>query len=130
MPFDWREFLIFAHGLRNESSEAVLRVCLGRMYYYVYNHGLTNARKLNFTEKMPSLHSKLWTWCQNQNDPDIKKIGVTGRRMHSLRIDADYKDSSIPNLAKEVEIQLQRAQMFEALVAKVTKTSPPPPLMT
>jgi len=125
MPFDWREFLIVAHGLRNDTGEGVQRTCLGRVYYYVYNLGLTKARALNFTEKQPGLHRKLWDWCQRQTDPTIKQMGVYGLRMHSLRISADYYDTPIPNLALEVKRQLVRAQQFEALVAKSNGQPPP-----
>lgn len=125
MPFDWREFLIFAHGLRNDTGEGVQRTCLGRTYYYVYHLGLTKARALNFTDKLPGLHKKLWNWCSRQRDPIIKQMGIYGLRMHSLRISADYDDTPIPNLANEVKKQLTRAQGFEVLVAKSNGQTPP-----
>jgi hypothetical protein len=128
MPFDWREFLIFAHGLRNDNSERVQRTCLGRTYYYVYNLGLTKARAINFTGKVPGLHRKLWDWCQKHTDPTIKQMGVYGLRLHSLRIDADYNDAAIPNLAREVKTQIARAQAFEGLVAQSNGQPPPSPL--
>lgn len=125
MPFDWREFLIVAHGLRNGTGEGVQRTCLGRAYYYVYNLGLAKARATNFTGQMPGLHKKLWDWCQKQKDPTIKRMGVYGLRMHSLRIDADYNDTPIANLAGAVKTQFSRAQMFEALAAQSNGQSPP-----
>ena len=128
MPFDWREFLIVAHELRNETREGVQRTCLVRLYYYVYNLGLSKARALAFTGKPPGLHKKLWDWCQKHTDPDIRQMGVDGSRMHSLRISADYYDRPIHNLAFEVKRQLDRAQQFEALVAKSNGQPPPPSL--
>jgi hypothetical protein len=128
MPFDWRDFLIVAHELRNDPREGVQRMCLGRAYYYIYNLGLNAARGLAFTGKPPSLHKKLWDWCQQHSDTTIKQIGVLGLRMHSLRIDADYKDTPIPNLFGEVKTQLSRAQAFERLVAQ-SKGQPPPPVL-
>jgi hypothetical protein len=128
MPFDWREFLIVAHSLRNEPSEGARRTCLGRTYYYVYNLGLARARSLNFREGPPGVHKKLWDWCQKHADLDIKRMGVFGLRMHSLRIDADYKDTLIPNLARADTTQLSRAQTFEGLVAQSTGQAPPPAL--
>jgi hypothetical protein len=92
MPFDWREFLVVAHGLRNDPKEGVQRTCLGRAYYYIYNLGLAKARTLSFSDTPPGLHRKLWGWCQRQADPTIKEMGVYGLRMHALRIDADYDD--------------------------------------
>lgn len=129
MPFDWRGFLIVAHGLRNDPSEGVQRTCLGRAYYYVYNVSLANARAMRFTGKMPSLHQQLWNWCQKHADPNIKQIGVNGLRMHALRIDADYKESPIPNLAREVTIQLSRAQAIESLIARINGQTPPTALI-
>jgi hypothetical protein len=127
MPFDWREFLIVAHGLRNDPKEAAQRTCLGRAYYYVFNLGLTNARTLSFKEGMPSLHRKLWDWCQQHKNPMVKQMGICGSRMHSFRIDADYNDP-VSNLAGKVKTQLSRAQEFETLVARSNGTTPPAPL--
>jgi hypothetical protein len=107
MPFDWREFLIFAHNLRNDTSEAVQRTCLGRTYYYVYNLGLGRARTLGFREMQPSLHRKLWDWCQRQPDAVFRQMGVYGLRMHSLRLDADYKDLPIRNLRRSQDTDSQ-----------------------
>lgn len=128
MPFDWREFLIVAHGLRNDPGEGVQRTCLGRTYYYVYNLGLTKARALSFQGRPPGLHKQLWDWCQRQTDPNIKRIGVYGLRMYSLRISADYYAAPIPNLALEVKTQMSRAQAFEGFVARIEGKAPPPVL--
>jgi hypothetical protein len=125
MPFDWRDFLIIAHELRNDPREGAQRTCVGRTYYYVYNLGLTKARALTFTEKPPGLHKKLWDWCQRHTDTTIKRMGIYGLRMHSLRLDADYKDAPMPNLAGEVKTQLSRAQAFEGLVAQSNGQTPP-----
>ena len=125
MPFDWREFLIVAHELRNDPREGVQGTCLGRSYYYVYNLSLTQARSMRFTGKPPGLHRQLWDWCQKHADPNIKQIGVDGLRMHSLRIDADYQATPIRNLATEVRRQLSRAQSIEALIALGGGQTPP-----
>jgi hypothetical protein len=125
MPFDWREFLIVAHQLRNDTGEGAQRTCLSRTYYYVFNLGLTKARALNFSGKLPGLHKKLWNWCQNQTDTAIKQLGLDGLRMYSLRIHADYEGTPIPNLAVQVKTQLSRAQKFESLVAQSDGQAPP-----
>ena len=124
MPFDWRELLIVAHELRNDSREGAQRTCVGRSYYYVYNLGLKKARKMRFTGQMPGLHKQLWNWCQKQADRDIKTMGTIGSRMHSRRIDADYSDP-VPNLANAVERQLNAARDFEVLVASNDGQAPP-----
>jgi len=69
MPFDWRDFLIVAHELRNDPREGVQRTCLGRTYYYVFNLGLMKARTSRFSGKLPGLYRQLWDWCQKQTDP-------------------------------------------------------------
>jgi hypothetical protein len=125
MPFDWREFLIVAHRLRNDPSEGIQRTCLGRAYYYIFNLGLTKARALNFLDRGPGRHKQLWDWCQKHKDRTIRQMGVDGSRMYALRIDADYKDTPIPNLAGEVRKQLSRAQRFEGLVAQSNGQAPP-----
>ena len=129
MPFDWREFLIVAHALRNDPSEGVRRTCPGRVYYYVYNVSLANARAMGITGKIPGLRKQLWDWCQKHKNLNIKQIGLDGLRMHSLRIDADYKDSPIPNLAREVTTQLSRAQDIEGLLALSNGQTPPTALI-
>ena len=58
MPFDWRDFLVIAYELRNDSREGVQRTCLGRTYYYIYNLGLSKAQTLTFSQKPPGLHKK------------------------------------------------------------------------
>ncbi len=131
MPFDWRDFLLIAHELRNDSREGVQRTCLGRTYYYVYNLGLVKAKSLNFTyqkAKGGGSHKQLWDWCQKQSDPTIKQIGNLGNSIFSNRIRADYYDTLIPNLAGEVIKQLVKARDFEVLVAKSNGQQPPSPL--
>ena len=76
MPFDWREFLIIAHELRNDEREGARRTCLGRAYYYVYNLGLKAARQRHWPEPNFSLHRALWDWCQKQSDTNIKMLGI------------------------------------------------------
>lgn len=125
MPFDWREFLIVAHQLRNDTGEGAQRTCLSRTYYYVFNLGLTKARALNFREEPPGVHKKLWDWCQSQTDTAVRRLGLYGLRMHSLRIHADYDGAPIPDLAGQVKKQLSRAQVFERLVAQSNGQVPP-----
>jgi len=48
MPFDWRDFLLFAHELRNESLESKRRTSIRRAYYYIYNVALVEAKKLGY----------------------------------------------------------------------------------
>ena len=128
MPFDWREFLIIAHELHNQTGEGAHRTCLGRAYYYVYNLGLAKASALGFRRNpQSSTHKQLWDWCQKHQDPNIKQMGITGNRMKSSRVEADYHDS-VSNLPSKVRQQLTRAQEFETLVARSNGQPPPPPL--
>ena len=127
MPFDWREFLIIAHELRNDRREGVQRTCLGRAYYYVYNLGLKMARQMNWPEPRRSLHRALWAWCQSQSDANIRRLGIWGTQMYSFRIDSDYKDRPLSD-PQAVEKQLSRARDFEVCVAQQNRQTPPPAL--
>lgn len=86
--------------------------------------GLTNTRALNFNERPPGLHKRLWNWCQRQTDPTIKQTGASGLRMYSLRISDDYDDIPIPIMAGEVKTQLSRARAFKGLVAQSNGQTP------
>ena len=123
MSFDWRDFLIVAHELRNDPREGVQRTSIGRAYYYVYNLGLAKARTLDFRHHGAGMHKQLWRWCESQQDQTIKQMGIKGQRMHSFRIDADYKDATVQPAA--VTTQLKRARDFEILVAKSNEQAPP-----
>lgn len=125
MPFDWREFLIVAHELRNDPREGVRRTCLGRAYYYVYNLGLNIARQKHWPEPKYSLHKMLWDWYQKQSDKNSKQLGILGSRMYSLRIESDYKDHPLSD-PQAVSKQLQRARDFEIVVARSNGQTPPP----
>ena len=124
MPFDWREFLIVAHELRHDQREGVQRTCLGRAYYYVYNLGLKMARQMSWPEPSYGRHSKLWKWCENHSDRNIRRIGELGSRMYAFRIDSDYRDRPLSD-PQAVEKQLSRARDFEARVAQQTNQTPP-----
>jgi hypothetical protein len=127
MPFDWRGFLIVAHGLRNDGSEAIQRTSLGRAYYYVYNLGKAHAALNHFSmiQGRGGMHKQLWDWFQNHSDPTIRQMGIDANRMHSLRISADYKDAPIPSIASEVKRQITKAQAFETLMATKNGRTPP-----
>ena len=125
MQFDWRDFLEVAHDLRNDKRESVQRTSLGRAYYYVYNLGLIKAKTQNFRTGRGGMHKQLWDWYQSQTDPIIRQMGIEANRMHATRISADYKDASIQDIAREVEIQLARARTFETLMAELDGQAPP-----
>jgi hypothetical protein len=128
MPFDWREFLIIAHELRTDQRESAQRTCLGRAYYYVYNLGLEMAQQMRWPKPRRSLHKALWGWCQRHPDENIKQLGNIGSRMHSLRIDSDYKAQPISD-PQAVKKQLERAREFEVLVAQQNGYVPPRALL-
>lgn len=127
MPFDWRNFLVFAHGLRNEGSEAIQRTSLGRAYYYVYNLGKAYAALNHFgmTPGQGGMHRQLWDWYQSHSDSTVRQMGITANRMYALRISADYKDAPIPSIASEVKRQIAKAQEFESLLAAKNGKKPP-----
>ncbi len=57
MAFDWREFFLLAHELRNEPAESKQRTAIGRAYYYAYHAAKVEAKKLGFNEDDPSLRN-------------------------------------------------------------------------
>jgi|ERR1035438_7260009 hypothetical protein len=133
MAFDWREFFLFAHELRNEPEERKQRTAIGRAYYYVYNAAKIEAQKLGFNEKDPSLrrmglHQRLWSWCQNHNNPDIVTLGDSGNTLKARRTSADYYALPSPPALQTVQKQLDETRDFEVLLAQITNTNPPPPL--
>lgn len=131
MAFDWRDFLLFAHELRNETQESKQRTAIGRAYYYVYNVGLTEAKKLGYNPNAPSkvgTHKRLWSWCQAQRNSDIVALGDSGNTLHARRISVDYKSVTQAGLRQDVQKQLDEARDFEILLAQITRQLPPPPL--
>jgi hypothetical protein len=124
MPFDWRDFLIIAHELRQDTRESVQRTCLGRAYYYVYNLGLEMARQMQWPEPRYSLHRALWNWCQSHSDMNIKNLGNLGSRMYSLRIASDYTINRLSD-PQAVPKQPTRARQFEVRVAQQNGQTPP-----
>ena len=131
MPFDWRDFLLFAHELRHETQESKQRTAIGRAYYYVYNVALSEARKLGYNPNAQSsvgLHKKLWSWCQAQPSADIVELGDSGSTLHARRISVDYRLATSLGLRNDVQKQLDEARAFEILLAQICRTIPPPPL--
>lgn len=130
MLFDWRGFLLVAHEQRNDQRESAQRTSLGRAYYYIYNIGLTAAKAQKFT-MVPGkggTHRQLWSWYQNHPDQRMGQLGIEAYRMYSFRIDADYIDAPIPNIASQVMRQISRAQSIERSIALIQGSTPPPTL--
>lgn len=128
MAIDWREFLVIAHGLRLSTDGGSQRTSLGRSYYYIYHLVLAEARARHFTGSVPGLHKKLWDWCQQQANVDIRQLGLLGSRMHSVRLHADYNPADFTSPPREISRQLQRARDCELIVAALTGSTPPNPL--
>ena len=131
MVFDWREFLLFAHELRNEAQESKQRTSVGRAYYYAYNVALAEAKRLGYNPNRPStlgLHKRLWSWCQSHNNADIVALGDSGNTLHLRRIEVDYKVATSASLQQVVQKQLDEARDFELLLAQISNKQAPPPL--
>ena len=128
MPFDWRDFLLFAHELRKEAQESKQRTAIGRAYYYVYNAALIEARKLGYNPNTPS-HKRLWSWYQaHQANADVVALGISGITLQARRTSADYNLASLTSLQQDLQKQLDEAREFEILLAHIANTPPPPPL--
>jgi hypothetical protein len=137
MAFDWRDFFLFAHELRNETEESKQRTSVGRAYYYAYNAALIEAKKLGFNSKSPSprnksagVHQKLWDWCLSQTgNQDLIDLGDSGNTLKGRRTSVDYNRFPSPALSQTlVQQQLDETRSFEVLLAQIANTSPPPPL--
>jgi len=91
MAFDWRDFFLFAHEVRNETDEAKQRTSVGRAYYYAYNAALIEAEKLGFKPKAPlprnknaGVHQRLWDWYLSQTgNQDLIDLGDSGNALKS-----------------------------------------------
>jgi hypothetical protein len=141
MAFDWRDFFLFAHELRNETDESKQRTSVGRAYYYAYNAALIEAQKLGFNPNAPApripgkkpsgVHQKLWDWCMSQTgNQDLINLGDSGNTLKGRRTAADYKIAqTILITTRLVQQQLDETRDFEVLLAQIAKASPPPPLL-
>jgi len=133
MAFDWREFFLLAHELRNEPAESKQRTAIGRAYYYAYHAAKVEAKKLGFNEDDPSLrnmglHQRLWRWCLNHNNPDMVTLGDAGNTLKARRTSVDYNALPSPPSLPTVQKQLDETRDFEVLLAQIMSASPPPPL--
>ena len=140
MAFNWRDFFLFAHEIRNETDESKQRTAIGRAYYYAYNTALIQAQKLGFNPYAPAsgipgkkhagVHQKLWEWCMSQtSNPDLINLGDSGNTLKSRRTAADYKIApTTPITPQLVQQQLGETRDFEVLLAHIANASPPPPL--
>ena len=135
MSFDWREFFLLAHQLRNETEEGKQRTSIGRAYYYAYNAALIEAKNRGFNPKARSrrdrgVHQKLWSWYLRQaGNQDLVILGDSGNTLKGRRTDADYHVApQTPITPQLVQKQLDETRDFELLLAKVAQTTPPPTL--
>jgi uncharacterized protein (UPF0332 family) len=112
MAFDWQQYLVIADEIAKDSREAMQRSSISRAYYAVYHLGLKYARAHNFSEKIPSLHRKLWSWYQNQPNAQMRELGTAGSRLKQRREKVDY-DDHVPRLPDELRSSLQLAHEFE-----------------
>ncbi len=138
MAFDWRDFFLFAHQLRNETDESKKRTSIGRAYYYAYNAALIEAQKLGFNpnalgipgKKPGGVHQKLWDWYMSQTgNQDFINLGDSGNTLKGRRTAADYKIAPTILITPQlVQQQLDETRDFEMLLAQIAKASPPPAL--
>ena len=137
MAFDWRDFFLFAHELRNGTEESKQRTSVGRAYYYAYNSALIEARKLGFNPQAPSrrgknvgVHQKLWDWCLSQTgNQALVDLADSGNTLKGRRTSADYHKFPSPALSQTlVQQQLDETRDFEILLSQITQMPAPPPL--
>ncbi len=114
MTFDWCDYLVIADELALDSREGMRRTSISRAYYSIYHLGLIHAQLKAFSGVLPNLHRKLWVWYERHPDKSMKRLGLIGSRLRTLRTMADYEDShATPQMVIEC---LNRAHAFEKQV--------------
>jgi uncharacterized protein (UPF0332 family) len=93
-PFDWKQFLVLAQTLSNNTDEASLRSSVSRAYYSAFNTALRRAESHGYVSKSDQLggmHDNLWDLYANNKDITCENIAKIGQRMKRRRVSADYR---------------------------------------
>ena len=119
MPFDWNDYYSLAVDLRASPNEDCLRSAISRVYYSVY----CQARNYLIAQcglvirDNNSVHSVVWNFYKTRGGT-FSAIGLTGRKLHSNRVDADYKDE-LERLDDLVEESFQFADKVLSYLAQL-----------
>jgi hypothetical protein len=127
MPFDWNNYLALAEELATRTDEASKRTAISRAYYCVFN--LAFARAESTAGRYPggeSFHN--WCWGKYKRGPDrsCMQLGITGDRMKTRRVQADYKPADFPRLDEEVRWMLEEARDFQTALQALSPGFPSP----
>ena len=123
--FDWNKYLLLADELSKRTEEESQRSAISRAYYAVYciarNWVKDNGSTLPSTTESNS-HKKLWSFFKERDEPEAKKIGLTGDRLRRKRNDADYQDA-IPNIKNKAITSIIEAKEIKEKLASLGKPS-------
>lgn len=120
--FAWSRYLELAKELALRTDEASLRSAISRAYYAAYctaRNALRSRRELGVDVR--ESHAVVWNAFLSRPDPNQRKIGMEGKRLHMARRRADYEDV-IPNLAHLVQGTLLQA---DALLGEISAFDSP-----
>ncbi len=86
-----RDFLVLAHSLANQSTEAAWRSAVSRAYYATFHVARQLLTDLNFRVPFADrAHGFLWLRLQNCGEAPIQTAGVNLKELRKYRNDADY----------------------------------------
>jgi hypothetical protein len=103
MSFDWTGFLGLADELALRAEEAAKRTAISRAYYFAFNLAYARAeRTAGPKPRDKSFHEWCWNKYIQSTDMRCRQIGLSGSRLKSLRVKADYKPNDGPRIADAV----------------------------
>lgn len=124
VAFDWSEYLALAKRLATNNDEASRRSAISRAYYCVYHKATERAVASGCQD--PKSHVKLWDlYTKGQSDKACIKLFNIGNRMKKERVEADYNPVA-PRITDRMNVQLQRAKDFLAILASLQRGLPTP----
>ena len=120
MNFDWKEFLTLAEELRQKDDEASLRTAISRVYYAIY-HRAKNLLEIEgfIFRQYESSHRQVWEEYKYRGRTH-RGIGISGIRLHEMRVDADYF-SEIENIKKLVTESFRTAEIISQYLQQIEK---------
>lgn len=120
MSFDWKLFYELAENLRQNSDEASQRTAISRVYYATYHRAkfVLENEGFNFRQ-FESSHRQVWNEFKFRGRTH-RGIGISGIRLHEIRVDADYF-AEISDIEKLVDECFKTAETINQYLAQIEK---------
>lgn len=129
MAFDWAEYLSLAEQLSRSNDESSQRTAISRAYYFAFHAARDRASANNYRRsEEETTHNSLWTHYERNNNADCRRIAFLGKRLHTRRVRADYKENydRIAEDMVQVLIEARRcAQIIKDLPLQYPEIPPP-----